>query len=114
MRGIHEIHTTFGGVLLKKMHFPAEFIRIAEFHHWNDFSSDDDKELLVIHLADYLANRTGFRYFDLEPGEDKTDPDFLSSLETMESLKQLKLSAAGILEIADEIKTVIKESAPAF
>lgn len=112
--GIHELHTTFGGVLLKKMHFASEFIRIAELHHWDDFSSDNDKELLVIHLADFLANRTGFRFFNLEQAEDKTDTDLLSDLENMESLKQLKISAARVLEIADEIKPVIRESAPAF
>ncbi len=114
MLGIHEIHTTFGGVLLKKMHFAAEFIRVAEFHHWNDFSGEDEKELLVIHLADYLANRVGFGFVNLEQGEDKIEGDLFSSLETMESLKQLKLSPAKVMEITDEIKAVIKESAPAF
>ena len=34
---IHEIHTTFGGVLLKKMNFSKQIIKIAEIHHWEQF-----------------------------------------------------------------------------
>ena len=106
MLAIHEIHTTFGAVLLKKMNFSKEFIQVAEFHHWNDFSKEDEKELLVIHLADYLAARTGFVFFNLEQAED--------DLKNLESLKQLGISADRAMEIADEAKDTVRESAPAF
>ena len=60
---IHEIHTTFGGVLLKKMHFSKQFIKIAEFHHWEEFEKDTDKELLVVSLANSPGHGTGVRLF---------------------------------------------------
>ena len=114
MLAIHEIHTTFGAVLLKKMNFSKEFIQVAEFHHWNDFSKEDEKELLIIHLADYLAARIGFVFFNLEHAEDNPDPDIHANLKNLESLKQLGLSTDKAMEIADEAKAVIRESATAF
>ena len=44
---VHEIHTTFGAVLLKKMRFSPSFVHVAEFHHWNRFSKDTDQEMLL-------------------------------------------------------------------
>lgn len=114
MLAIHEIHTTFGAVLLKKMNFPKEFIQIAEFHHWNDFSKEDEKELLVIHLADTLAARIGFVFFNIEQAEDNPDPDIYANLKNLESLKQLGLSTGKAMEIADQAKAVIRESSTAF
>ena len=111
---IHEIHTTFGAVVLKKMRFSKEFIQIAEFHHWNDFSKGDDQELLIIHLSDYLANEIGFGFFSFEENKDKPKSDTLASLRSLEFLKLLKLDPDKLMEIADEVKALIKESAHAF
>lgn len=111
---IHEIHTTFGAALLKKMNFSKEFIHIAEFHHWNDFSKDDDRELLIIQLADYLASRTGYSFFKFDRLEEIDEGDAPADLKNQESLKQLGLSAQRAMEIADQAKAVIKESSAAF
>lgn len=111
---IHEVHTTFGAVLLKKMKFSEEFIHIAEFHHWNDFSSDDEKELVIIHLSDDLACRTGFDFFSTEQADDKVEPVSLSRLQNMKSLEQLNLDPDKVMEIADEIKSMVKEAAQSF
>ncbi|MCK5193353.1 MAG: response regulator [Desulfobulbaceae bacterium] len=111
---IHEIHTTFGAAVLKKMRFSEEFIRIAEFHHWNDFSKDDEKELLIIHLSDHLAKVIGFGFFDFEDSEDKEKSDSKESLKNLESLKQLNLDPDKAMEIADEIKAIIRDSAQTF
>ncbi len=110
---IHEIHTTFGAVVLKKMRFSQEFVKIAEFHHWNDFSKDENQALLIIHLADFLADGTGYGFSEFT--EDKEDkPDELKNLEHLESLKQLGIDKDKALEIVEEIKSVIQESAKAF
>ncbi|NOX34627.1 MAG: HDOD domain-containing protein [Deltaproteobacteria bacterium] len=111
---IHEIHTTFGAAVLKKMRFSKEFIHVAEFHHWNDFSKDDAKELLIIHLSDYLANKIGFGFFDAYQNYDKPGSDFKKNLENLNFLKQLNLETGKIMEIADEIKILVKDSAHAF
>ena len=59
---VHEIHTTFGAVLLKKMRFSKPFVHVAEFHHWNAFEKEADQELLIVNLADHLAYEIGFGY----------------------------------------------------
>ena len=81
---------------------------------WNDFSEDDERELLIIHLADYLANKIGFSSFDTEENNDKSDLDIQASLEKMKFLKQLNLDTGRVMEIADEIKKSIQDSAQAF
>ena len=59
---VHEIHTTFGAVLLKKMRFSKPFVHVAEFHHWNAFEKGAETELLIVNLADHLAYEIGFGY----------------------------------------------------
>lgn len=125
---IHEIHTTFGAAVLKKMRFSKEFIQIAEFHHWNDFSKDDERELLIIHLADFLADKTGFGFSNFEENEhnvgpaesdksdesDKSAKDTLENLKNLESLKQLNLDPDKIMEISEKIKATLQKSVQAF
>ena len=113
LTAIHEIHTTFGSVVLKKMRFLKEFIKIAEFHHWNDFSDDDDQELLIINLSDSLANRTGFS-FPIHRENSEGETDNLTGLEDLESFKKLGLKKDKILSIIEEVKSVIQNSAKAF
>ncbi len=114
---IHEIHTTFGAAALKKMRFSKEFIQIAEFHHWNDFSDDDDRELLIINLADYLANKIGYAFYTIDQDDDKVEfgsPESLEHLKKIESRAQLNLSPKKVMKLAMDIKPVILESAAAF
>lgn len=111
---IHEIHTTFGAALLKKMRFSSEFIQIAEFHHWNGFSKNEGKELPIIHLADYLTDLIGYGFFDVGQIGDKSQSEIKKDLDSLECLQILNLDADKALEIADEIKTIIKDSARAF
>ena len=70
---IHEIHTTFGAVLMKKMRFSKAFVQVAEFHHWNDFEKDADPELLILNLADHLAYEIGFGYLEELAPENNSD-----------------------------------------
>lgn len=62
LKAVHEIHTTFGAALLKKWKFPETFIRLAEQHHWNSFPPGTEKEIMVIHLADFLAGTIGYGF----------------------------------------------------
>ena len=112
---VHEIHTTFGAALLKKMRFSKEFIQISEFHHWNDFSPKDEKELLVIHLSDYLVNHFGFGCCMMdEHASEKAAPDLLADIKNLVSLKRLNLDVEKVLTLMDEIKITIGKSAKAF
>jgi len=110
---IHEIHTTFGSVVLKKMRFSQDFVKIAEFHHWNDFSKDEEQELLIIHLSDFLAAAAGFSFFRSKKDK-KIQLDSLSDIDQLTSLKYLKIDKNKILKILEEIKPVIQDSSKAF
>ena len=100
-QAIHEIHTTFGAALLKKMRFSNEFIPVAEFHHWNAYPKDTAPELLIINLADHLSCEIGFGFTEFES-------------QPPSSIKQLGLDPDLILEICGQVKSMLKESAQAF
>ncbi|WP_035237100.1 HDOD domain-containing protein [Desulfobacter vibrioformis] len=129
---IHEIHTTFGGVLLKKMHFSKQIINIAEVHHWEQFEDNTDKELLVVSLANSLAKILGFSFFSRK-GEDnppefeegdlalETDDEFkldrgkvMEELSGLSALKGLGLDPEKVFSIIEQIHPVIKKTSRAF
>ncbi|MCG8550207.1 MAG: HDOD domain-containing protein [Desulfobacterales bacterium] len=128
-RAIHEIHTTFGGVLLKKMHFSKQIIKIAEFHHWDRFEENTDKELLVLSLANSLARELGFLFFSekdtpgLEEGdlaletnnELELDHDqVIKDLSRLSSLQVLELDPEKVFSIIEQTHPMIKETVRAF
>jgi len=121
---IHEIHTTFGAALLKKMRFSSAFIQVAEFHHWNVYPKETEPELLIINLADSLTHDLGFGFTEFESqdeGADKapeqetnTREEKLARITPMPSLKQLGLDPEKVLEICYQVNATLKESARAF
>ncbi|NDY72732.1 response regulator [Desulfobacter hydrogenophilus] len=131
-RAIHEIHTTFGGVLLKKMHFSKQIIKIAEFHHWDQFEENTEKELLVVSLADSLARELGFLFFynknenntpEFEEGDLalETNDEFeldhdqvIKDLSGLSALKILGLDPEKVFSIIEQIHPMIKETSRAF
>nr|WP_320190520.1 HDOD domain-containing protein [uncultured Desulfobacter sp.] len=128
-RAIHEIHTTFGGVLLKKMHFSKQIIKIAEFHHWEQFEENTDKELLLLSLADSLARELGFLFFsenktpELEEGDLalETNDEFeldhdqlIKDLSGLSALTILELDPEKVFSIIEKIHPMIKETSRAF
>nr|WP_319495272.1 HDOD domain-containing protein [uncultured Desulfobacter sp.] len=133
-RVIHEIHTTFGGVLLKKMNFSKQIINIAEFHHWEQFEQKADKELLLISLADALAKEFEDLFFpkkdeskapELEEGditlEEEADNDIkldhdrvIKFLSDLSALKILELDPEKVFSIIEQIYPMIKNTSRAF
>lgn len=137
---IHEIHTTFGAALLKKLRFATVFIQVAEFHHWNTYPKGTEQQLMIISLADYLAREIGFEftYFEDLPSESKPSPtdigsdargedtdhrdekeinireEKLARIASLPSLKRLKLDPEKVLELCEQVKTTIKESVRVF
>ena len=99
------------------MRFPEDSIHISEFHHWNDFSDDTIPELLIINLSDYLANMSGYVFFNPDIAESHTgfeDKKSITQLKQLASLKHLKLKPQKVVKIAEEIQPVIKDSLDAF
>ncbi|WP_320043377.1 HDOD domain-containing protein [uncultured Desulfobacter sp.] len=128
-RAIHEIHTTFGGVLLRKMHFSKQIIKIAEFHHWEQFGENTDKELLLLSLANSLARELGFLFFsekktpELEEGDLtlETNDEFeldhdqlIKDLSGLSALTILELDPEKVFSIIEKIHPMIKETSRAF
>lgn len=105
---IHEIHTTFGAVLLKKLRFAKNVVHVAEFHHWNAYSEEIDPELLVVNLADHLSYLTGYGFMEYE------SPITEEEIQSLASFKGLGLDGEKVLEIAETVKQTISESANAF
>ena len=112
LRAIHEIHTTFGAALLKKWAFPETFVRLAEVHHWNDFPPDTEPEILVVHLADFLAGTLGYGFpgFEITNGGGDRDAD----RGVARILTALGQAPDMLIDMMDEARTVIKASRRAF
>jgi len=131
-RAIHEIHTTFGGVLLKKMRFSKQMINIAEFHHWEQFEENTDKELLLVSLADSLARELGFLFFstknenntpEFEEGDLALETNYefeldhdqvIKDISGLSALKILGLDPEKVFSIIEQIHPMIKETSRAF
>ncbi|WDP90494.1 MAG: HDOD domain-containing protein [Desulfobacter sp.] len=128
---IHEIHTTFGAVLIKKMRFPQSFVQMAEFHHWNQYEKDTEPELLVISLADHLAQALGFGGVtdgdtSAKQGKETGAGEAYSGDETcgrkamveriaaLSAIVHLGLTPEVVVTIGEKVAPTIKESAHAF
>jgi len=129
---IHEIHTTFGAVLLKKMRFSKAFVQIAEFHHWNAYSKETEPELMIINLADHLAHWIGYGFLDYEDqktvmeieGDDdsrqkpdaitKNRDEMLRFINPLASYRQLGLDTDKVIEICEQVSAMVRETARAF
>lgn len=120
---IHQIHTVFGAVLIKKWRFPEEFINVVENHHWNDFPEETAKELLVIQLADVLSYMIGYGFYDMdrismqsidEDEEEQVIDDKGSGIEDRESFKKLGIDIDKLVLIGEKAKEIIKDSAKVF
>lgn len=123
---IHEIHTTFGAVLVKKMRFPHPFVQVAEFHHWGRYEKDTDPELMVISLADHLAGELGFGFLTDKIPEGSGEGqaalvteaahrrEMVSRIKALSATDHLGLTPEVILTMGEKVASMIKESAKAF
>ncbi|MCG8617404.1 MAG: HDOD domain-containing protein, partial [Desulfobacterales bacterium] len=135
---IHEIHTTFGAVLLKKLRFSQNFIQAVEFHHWNTFEADTDQELPILSVADHLAYELGYGFLrtaehrisggselpqnqDGSAGEEKEESEIetlrtasLERIGQLDALKHLGLTPESVMAIGEQIRPVIKDTAKTF
>ena len=92
---IHEIHTTFGAALLKKMRFSPAFVQVAEFHHWGTLSKEAEQELMIISLADQLSTEIGFGVLR-EPAPEVKDGPETDYAEQAKDAKKIKDAREGI------------------
>ncbi|MCG8563488.1 MAG: HDOD domain-containing protein [Desulfobacterales bacterium] len=104
---IHEIHTTFGAVLLKKLRFSPPFVQVAEFHHWNIYTQDCAQELIIINLANHLTQKIGFGFMSMGNRDEQAQ----QSIEELTPFKQLGLDLDSVKSILKESKSIILQTA---
>lgn len=105
---IHEIHTTFGAALLKKLRFSKPFVQVAEFHHWEEYSGQMDPNLMVINLSDHLACFIGYPNMEEDRGLS------LENIKDLSSLKGLGLEFDQVMKLTEEIRPIIQETGQVF
>lgn len=95
---LNAYHGKFGAVLLKRWHFPDEFITIAMYHNHMKKVKDPSHEYLCVHFANLLANVLGY---SIQPAE-------TMDLENSESGYLLRLRSEEIEQIKAETKKYIE------
>ncbi|HDY89445.1 MAG TPA: HDOD domain-containing protein, partial [bacterium] len=104
INSVYEVHTSFGAYLLEKWEFTQDFVRIAKLHEWTKFDPKTEKDVLIANLADNLAHKIGYGFFD------KGEID----LAGLDSTKLLQIDTVALDEIGEEVKTMMAESTGAF
>lgn len=104
INSVYEVHTSFGAYLLEKWEFTQDFVRIAKLHEWTKFDLKTEKDVLIANLADNLAHKIGYGFFD----KDEID------LAGLDSTKLLQIDTVALDEIGEEVKTMMAESTGAF
>lgn len=85
--------------LLDQWGFSADFVNIAKQHEWAKFAPKTGKELLIVNLADNLAHKIGFGFFDKD----------VSDLSGLSSTQLLEIAPGALDEIGEEVKRTVGE-----
>ena len=104
INSIYEVHTSFGATLLDKWEFAQDFVKIAKLHEWTRFDPEIEKDVLIVNLADNLAHKIGYGFFD------KGEID----LPGLDSIKLLEIDPDVLDKIGEEVKTIMEESTGAI
>jgi putative nucleotidyltransferase with HDIG domain len=100
---IQEAHISLGSLLLKRWKIDDELIKVLTHHEDKELSSDTEKEILVVHLANMLTRHIGFSLHGDE-----------INFAALESALILKIKPASLEEIAENIKEIISDVAHLF
>jgi putative nucleotidyltransferase with HDIG domain len=101
---IQEAHQSVGTMLLKRWGFGEEFIRVVALHEGANFSEETNKEILVVHLANLLARKMGFSFFEWD-GRDPAE---------LPSARLLGLSSEVLQGVEDKVREIVKDVAHLF
>ena len=104
MECIQEVHADFGGALLQRLNFSQDFTRVARLHEGPKFSSETQKQILAVNLANKLAHKLGYSLRDDEEIE----------LSEIESAKLLEIEPDTLNVFCEEMKKIMDESAQLF
>jgi len=100
---VQDVHTSFGGALLKRWGFADNFVKIATKHEDSEFDPGTDKELLIVNLANNLTRKIGYSLLDGEV-------DLLK----LNSANHLDIEQNTLDKIEEEVKKQIQSSGDMF
>ncbi len=90
-------------ITLKHWDFPESFIELIARQRDDNFDKNTDKDILVLHIAEQLADASGLGLVESQ-----------GSVEELDALELIDVSQEVIIKICDETKTKITESSSAF
>ncbi|MBN1850886.1 MAG: HDOD domain-containing protein [Deltaproteobacteria bacterium] len=102
---IQDIHTNFGGAILRRWGFTEDFVRIALLHEGPTYTNSTDKDVLIINLANNLAYKMGYTL-----NGEETDVEILS----LDSTRLLELDPLALEKTSETIKKQMEETASIF
>ncbi|MBW2129962.1 MAG: HDOD domain-containing protein [Deltaproteobacteria bacterium] len=97
---IQEVHTSFGGGILRKWGFGEEIVRVALHHEDPKLETDMSREIIVVNLANNLAHKMGF-----SPCQEKDRP------RKLESARLLGINPGQVSEIIKLVKAFVNQTA---
>ena len=103
MESLHEVHTSFGAAILNDFGFSREFSEVVRLHKWSSFEEGTKKEVLIVNLADKIASKIRFGFFE-------SDAD----LTNVESAMALGFNEDRLEEIAKDVKDAMKDVESVF
>jgi HD-like signal output (HDOD) protein len=104
LAAIQEAHQSIGSMLLKRWGFGEEFQRIVALHEGSDITSQTNREILVVHLANMLTRKMGLSFFDWDGRDPAEQP----------SAKLLGISTEAIEAVEQKIKETVKDVSHLF
>ena len=104
LSAVQEVHSRFGGLILRRWGFEKDFVRVAKWHENPKMDETTDKVVLVIHLANLLSHKIGYGVFK----DSKIEPS-----ET-ESSRRLGIEPDTLYMIGEEIRKIMQDPAFAF
>ena len=102
--GIEEVHTSFGGTILRKWGFSEGLARISLLHQGPHFRQDTDKEILTVNLAGKMASKIGYSLSDHEEIE----------LSKLDSARLLDIESYRLDKLCEETKKKMDETTHIF
>lgn len=103
VNNIYEVHASFGASLLDKWGFSNDFVKAAKIHEFAKFAPETEKEILIVNLADNLAHKIGYGFFNKD----------LLDWSNVQSAQLLEIASDALDEIGEEVKGEVSKSATA-
>lgn len=66
LESLQEVHTSFGAAILTDLGLGAEFSDCVKSYKWTSFNKETSQEVLVLNLAEKIATRINFGFFEKE------------------------------------------------